>query len=182
MPENLIYLISHRLKMISIAIVLVSSIGLLHFFFGQSPTQEFFGIPIGSFECLLLFLFFLALLLVSWVDDQMGKEEKKQQITQEEFYKLSNEIGRYREAIKTSSEDIEGFRRLRETLLIFNAILYNRFGINCPETPLYFSDLEWKKSKEKWRVFLDNMYLCSEARNLDLARKFSKDPIDVFPQ
>lgn len=153
MSENLIYLISHRLKMISIAIVLVSSIGLLHFFFGQSPTQEFFGIPIGSFECFLLFLFFLALLVVSWVDDQLWKEERKQQLAQEEFYKLSNEIDNYRDALRSSSEDIEGFQRLRETLFVFNAILYKRFGIDCPillEISLLWSGRNPKKSGESF--------------------------------
>ena len=182
MPENFIYIVSHRLKMVSIAIVLISSIGVLHFFFGQSPTQEFFGIPIGSFECLLLFLFFLALLLVFWVDDEMWKEERKQLATQEEFCKFSEQINEYRKSLKNCSHGVQGFRELRDKLIIYSATIYGRFKLPCPETPLHFSDREWERSKEDWRIFLDNIYLCSEARDLSLARELSKAPVDIFPQ
>ena len=175
--------------MISIAIVIVSSFGSIRFLSDQSPTEEFFGISVGFPECFLLSFFFSSLLIVFEVYDHMTKEEREQQAaeeefnkTEEEFNKFSGQINEYREFLKRSQDNTERLKELREKLLICGAIIYGRFKIPSPvPPPRGDSDVEWQECKEKWRVFLDTIYLCSEGGNLSLARKFAKDPVDLLP-
>lgn len=178
MSEELISYISHRLKMISVTVVIVSLTGLIYFSRAQSPMREFFGTSVGVFECFFFFLFFSVLLLVLAIDHELQKDKKKH----EEFYKFTDRVNEYRESLRNCPEGVSGFQVLRDKLITFEVIILGRFDINCPETPMYFRASGWEECKEKWRIFLDNLYLCSEGRDLEAARKLSKNPVDIFPK
>ena len=178
MPEELISYISHRLKILSITIIIVSATGLAFFSHPDFSRLKFFGTSVGAFECAVFLVFFAVLWVVLEIDNGMQKEKEKH----EKFCKFADKINEYRFSLKTCPEGIEGFRRLQETLLEFSATIFGKFNIVCPQIPRNFNASEWETCKEEWRIFLDNLYFWSKRESLKLAREFTKAPFDILPK
>ena len=43
-----------------------------------------------------------------------------------------------------------------------------------------YKDVPRGGGKEKWKIFLDDLYICSKAGNLNGARQASMFPVDIF--
>ena len=164
--------------MLSITIALVGFIGIAFFSSPGVLTQEFFGTPIGVFECAFLAIFFFVLLIVLEIEQESQKEKGRR----EEFYCLSDRIKSYHIDLQRSPEGAEGYESLRDRLLEFKAMLVGRFAIDTPPVPNHFDNSEWKECKEQWRKFLGVLYLACEARDFNAARKASNVSIDFFPK
>ena len=84
--EGLSLYFSHRLDMLSSSGIFVSLAGLLYFSFAES--QTFFGTPIGTFECAVLFLVSVVVLGLVILTHYSREKEKRDR----EFYGLVVEI------------------------------------------------------------------------------------------
>ena len=178
MSEEIIAYISRRLKMLSITITLVGSIGVAFFSSPSVSTQEFFGTPIGVFECAFLTIFFFVLLVVLEIDQESQEEKDRRK----EFYRLSDQIKVYHTDLQSCPEGAEGYEELRDRLLEFKAMLFGRFAIDTPPIPTHFDNSEWKECKEQWRKFLGALYLACKARDFKAARQASNVSTDFFPK
>ena len=183
LSEELLHFISHRLKMISITIIIVSAIGLVWFSYpGFSKVGVFQG-SIGMPECVILFLFFGVLWLVLEIDSGARERKKRHEKHLAGFCKFAPEIDRFRKHLTSKSRyfnTLWRFGELREELLVFSAIIRRKFDIICPFIPRKFDKSEWERSKEEWRIFLDDLYICSKAGSLNEARQASMFPVGIF--
>ena len=44
----------------------------------------------------------------------------------------------------------------------------------------FYQSKNWGGGKEKWKIFLDDLYICSKAGNLNEACQASMFPVDIF--
>ena len=185
LSEELLHFLFHRLKMISITIIIVSAIGLAWFSHPDFSKVEVFQGSIGMPECVILFLFFGVLWLVLEIDSGARERKKKYEEQLVEFCEFAPEIDRFRKDLKLKIRFLNApwqFGKLREELLVFSATARRRFDIICPFIPRKFDESEWEKSKEGWRIFLDNLYIFSKAGSLNEACQASMFPVDIFPK
>ena len=185
LSEELLHFIFHRLKMISITIIIVSAIGLAWFSYPGFSKVEVFQGSIGMPECVILFLFFSVLWLVLEIDSGARERKKKHEKQLAEFCEFAPEIDKFRKHLASKSHYFNApwqFPELREELLVFSATVRRKFHIICPFIPREFDKSEWENSREGWRIFLDDLYICSKAGDLYQARQASIFPVDIFPK
>ena len=187
MPEGLISYISHRLKMLSITVIIVSAIGLAYFSHPDFSRLRVFGTSVGISECVISLVFFAVLWVVLETDNGIQERKKKEEKQFAEFCKFATKIDGSRELLgKFSRSNLYSsgweFKHLREELLVFSATVFGKFDIVCPPIPMEFNASEWEACKEEWRIFLDDLYICSKGENLILARQSNKHPVDIFPK
>ena len=173
--EGLSLYFSHRLGMLSFPGIIVSLAGLLYFSFAKS--KIFFGTPIGIFECAVLFLVSVVVFVLVGLDYKFREEEKKNR----EFYGFAVEIDNCRKSLKNCADDVAEFQALRDNLVTFTAIMFIKHKIECPPIPMSFHASEWKESKEKWRIFLDNLYVGAQAKSMPATRELLEELPDIFP-
>ena len=173
--EGLSLYFSHRLGMLSFPGIIVSLVGLLYFSFAKS--QTFFGTPIGIFECAVLFLVSVVVFVLVGLDYKFREEEKRNR----EFYGFVVEIDNCRKSLKNCANDVAEFQALRDNLVTFTAIMLIRHKIKCPPIPMSFHASEWEESKEKWRIFLDNLYVGAQVKDMPTTRELLEKLPDIFP-
>ena len=190
MSEELISYISHRLKMLSITVIIVSAIGLAYFSHPDFSRVDVFGTSVGISECVIFLVFFAVLWMVLEIDNGMQERKKKEEKQLAEFCKFATKIVTSRELLEkfsrsnfsSSGWDVWEFKHLREKLLVFSATVFGKFDIVCPPIPRELNASEWEACKEEWRIFLDDLYICSKGEDLKLARQSSEYPVDIFPK
>ena len=173
--EGLSLYFSHRLAMLSLPGIVISLVGLLYFSFAEA--QSFFGTSIGKFECAVLLLVSVVVLVFVSLDYKFREDQKKDR----EFYDFAVQINKYRESLKNCADDATEFQALRDSLITFSIIMVTRHKINCPPIPKSFHASEWEESKEKWRIFLDNLYIGTQVKSIEETRELLKELPDIFP-
>ena len=173
--EDLSLYFTHRLSMLSLPGIVVSFFGLLYFLFAKP--QSFFGTSIGIFECVVLLLISVVVLVFALLDYKFREDKKKDR----EFCNFAVQIDNYRKSLKDCADDVAEFQALRDNLVALRIIMRIRYEIKCPPIPMSFHTSEWEESKEKWRIFLDNLYLGTQTKNIKNTREFLERSYDFFP-
>ena len=173
--EGLSLYFTHRLSMLSLSGILVSFVGLLYFL--SAEPKSFFGTSIGIFECAVLLLISFVVLGVALLDYKVREDEKKNR----EFYGFAVEIDNYRKSLKNCTDDVAELQALLDNLAKFSIVMLIRHKIQCPPVPTSFHASEWEESKEKWRVFLDNLYVGTQLKSIEQTRELVKELPDIFP-
>ena len=179
MSENLIYYVSHRLKMISFSLLGSGVAGLLYFWLFYHGIDAFskrsvdvFGKSISASDCVVVIGFFVILLAVFAVDGWATRWKKEK----EEFYKYADKIKECLDSVRKAREEDKGWWNLEAQLRTVELDLAAMFDIfSPPHTGAFSSD---EKHVEKffndWENHLVLTYARAKRRKLWKARRESR--------
>ena len=179
MSKEVIYYISHRLKLISYTFIFGSMFVLFFLWVAGSDQIPFlvreirvFGKSVSAFDCMAVIMFFGILLAVFAIDDWRIRWNQEK----EEFYKYADKIKSCLDNILAYSRhptNVEPSEFPPQNVAVDLAAMFDIFS--PPLSDLYSADLQ-KRSEaiREWRVYLTLMYARAKRKRLWKARRESR--------
>ena len=176
MSEELITYLSPRLRAMSVAFLFVGLGGIVLFGWFCAE-QEFFGVPVGLFESVIVVMFFAVLL--GFLEYERHEHRERERFIK--FCKLGDEVKEL-SGILTLDPDasIFEFMEMQPQLIEFAAKL-NSMKVLSPSILLEFDETGWIICRAKWKGFLEDLYLASLRNDLKEARKLIKPQAPIIP-